>query len=948
MIYMINEINVINMQTEDKIVGRTTLSDSFFIDFYKIYTSNAPLSRGLIKVQLPKDEDMAFKQLYEGIQLNNYEWGEIITSASNMKDEGTNYKGCSLFYNKTLYPDMKSKLYEILSADKLKSLEGETVSINKLITSRIGLATSGIVGSVPIDFSRICLVPDYFYEYTSNYSWLENGELIEGQRTIDLQGFDGQGLGSPRIMQQIAKALKLDYECEYVTCRVYGGLCAKGVILNFDFISYFESLGITTIKDIYNIEHSIYDIDFIMNESMVKMYSLHENINHIDYDFGAYKDISNRMYICRTNKREAEETLITNYQLLQNLNLSFEDLVSIAQDDISSFKQLFGESENLDLIRIALGTKQINSNLSLLIDKLDAPLNIKAIHREIVNCQASQIEKLSGGKITVDGIFPTLAFCPVTYCNRIVSIEESEEELKGGEILVGGNYKSGENVTCYRNPISTYYEITNHRLTSRAWATKYKSHELLFINMKDDYCMLKSGCDGDGDQIGCIFNDTIYNAVIPCQYPFYNTLDNKDLAKKLPYNRENTVKCIVEALGNKIGSLAVNNSKILHEIQSYSNLINKKEEVALYSDIRRWWYKNIKHNIYEEETMANYSDQYRKLLNKQFNDWLAENKLIMIKEYPPEQQKAFREKLFNLKRKELFSLVQIQMWAIDQPKLLIPEPEELMNEVKSFTKHLKKPQFLISLGARPEECTPISKNSSMDEFRNWILSTLYYPLKESVPKETRATKQFYELFGTLDKTLVSEPLYEIYKFNAKDRKDKTSREKEATDSLTMIKLMLGHFTADEIISTMYYKKCSLRFFLSFFNDLIREKLNELPSKTLPIIESANGNIIYRKRRYTYKLVECDNSIDIRDQMRPYLKRKIVSIIRVENKNGLSIEDLKSSKIIVKDGLANGLRQLEPNKGKGITPDGEYVGVGARLDTSNIRGTIYIINSLKII
>lgn len=945
-----NKINVINMQTEEVIVGRTTLNDSFFIDFYNIYTSNAPLSRGLIKVQLPKDEDMAFKQLYEGIQLNNYEWEEIISSASNMKDEGTNYKGCSLFYNKTLYPDMKEKLYEILSADKLKSLEGETVSINKLITSRIGLANSGTIGSVPIDMKRICLVDTTTYNHVGKYCFFnEDGELVEDTIEVGYEAYDGSGLMSPRIATSIQESLKLNNPVEYAVIRLYGGLGGKGTLLNFDFATWYKSKGIYTIKDIYGKIWNVEDIDILCNSSMLKFANLHEDINKIDYDFKEYADISNRMYILRTNTNSDIEIIKSNYQLIQQLNLSFEEIVEIAQDDISSFKQLFGDNENLDLIRIALGTKQINSNLSLLIDKLDAPLNIKAIRREIANCQASQIEKLSAFKgINLVGLYPTILPCPISFLCSIANIEDTEC-LEEGEIVLSGNYRSNEKVTIYKSPLDSFFQVTNHTLSRRAWASNYTSKEILFINQRDNFNAIHSSCDYDGDEVNVIFekeNPLIYKAVMEST-PFYNPLDDKSKSGKLSYTPENYAKSVLGGRGNLIGSVAMQTAKLVADIQSYSNLVNEKGEVALYSEVRAWWYKNIKHNVYEEEMVANYNEPYRKLLNKQFNDWLAENKLTMLKEYSIEEQKAFIEKLFNLKKKEICRLQQLSQLLIDLPKTLQLIPEELEAEINGFMKGKKKPQFLISLGARPEECTPISKNSAMDEFRNWILSTLYYPLKESVPKETRATKQFYELFGILDKTLVSEQLYEIYKFNAKDRKDKTAREKEATDSLTMIKLMLGHFTADEIISTMYYKKCSLRFFLSFFNDLIREILNELPSKTLPIIESANGNIIYRKRRYTYKLVECDNSIDIRDQMRPYLKRKIVSIIRVENKDGLTIEDLKSSKIIIKDGLANGFKQLEPNKGKGITPDGEYVGVGARLDNSSIRGTIYIINSEKI-
>lgn len=474
------------------------LDESYFTKFLEVFQgkdyNDKEIIDGVIKVQLNAKE--GYNQLLNGIEYNGCRYEEIITTPSGMKMEEGAYKCESIFYNTDKYPNLKDEFYKVISADKLKNLYGKEIAINKKVSSRLALATSSIIGSANIDINRIFVAKEYEYDYLSKYSWFEGSELVEGERKLSHTFSDGQGLMSNEFAEHIKKSLGKDYRIDFAGVRLYSGLATKGVLLRFDFKSYYKSLGIETITDIYDEEWNIDDIDIIVNPSMVKWLDLHDNITDTIeyYENSKYKNINNKIYITKVNKADekVKDRIRLNYQALTNTNISGEELISLAKDEIKSYKSInqYKNKDSLNLIRLALGCEESDNLLGLTLDKLGTEaLELKAIRDKVLNSLEKKIKELSAGKILSNGYYCIAMTDPVAFCNKIIGME-NELELQVGEIVQGGAEQG--NRVCYRNPIAIYSEVHSITLSNRDYLKDY-TKECLFINSKDDFMMLSSG-----------------------------------------------------------------------------------------------------------------------------------------------------------------------------------------------------------------------------------------------------------------------------------------------------------------------------------------------------------------------------------------------------------------------------------------------------------------------
>lgn len=480
----------------DEFINEKMISENtnYMIKFYETYRgreiAEGEVITDIIKVSLNIKNGL--HELLNGIKYNGCTYKELLTTPSGQKQESDDTKGESFFYNADKLPNFREEFCEVISANRLQTLENKEIAINKQVSSRLALGHTSIEGAIDIDINKICVVNEYDYEYLNKYSWFENGELIEGERTLTHVLSDGQGLMSNELAERIRKGLDKDYKIDFAVVRLYHGLAIKGVLLRFDFKSYFKSKGFDTITDIYGNSWDVDDIDMIVNPSMVKWLGLHNNIADTSsyYQNSKYKEINNKLYISKVNKdeRKIKDYLKLNYQALLNMNLSFSDLKELAKNEVDSYKSITSFND-VDMIRLALGSEDDSSVLGVLLDKLGATaLNLSYVRLLVKATLEKQIKQLSGGKIRAKGGYKIIGTDPIAFCNRIIGIE-TEEELQAGEFIVANE----EGKRCiYRSPIAVYSEIHKIELTQRPWAKDY-TKELIFVNGKDDMLMLSSG-----------------------------------------------------------------------------------------------------------------------------------------------------------------------------------------------------------------------------------------------------------------------------------------------------------------------------------------------------------------------------------------------------------------------------------------------------------------------
>jgi hypothetical protein len=847
------KLSINNKGELDEFINEKMISENtnYMIKFYETYRgceiADGEVITDIIKVSL--DIKNGLQELINGIRYNGYTYKELLTTPSGQKQESDETKGESFFYNADKLPNFREEFCEVISANKLQTLENKEIAINKQVSSRLGLAHTSIEGQIDIDINRICVVSEYEYEYLNKYSWFENGDLKEGELTLKHTFSDGQGLMSNELAERIRIGLSKDYKIDFAVVRIYHGLAVKGVLLRFDFKSYFKSKGFETITDIYGKSWNVDDIDMIVNPSMVKWLGLHENITDTSsyYYDSKYREINNKLYISKVNKDEKKikDYLKLNYQALLNMNLSFEELKELAKDEVDSYKSITSFSD-IDIIRLALGCEEDSSVLGVVIDKLGATaLNLSYIRLLVKSTLEKQIKQLSGGKIRAKGGYKIIGTDPIAFCNKIMSIE-TDEELQAGEFIVGGNERGKRCI--YRSPIAYYDEIHQISLSARPWAKDY-TKEIIFVNEKDDMLMRSSGADKDGDAYAVFDNEILYNACIPCEFPFYNDEDGDVV--KMVYNYENYCKAIISSCGNLIGKIANNNSKLSYEVASYSQIVNKNKETRFYKDIKDWWVeKHHRQNPYDKLANKSEFDVWETETNNLFKEFLNRN-YTRVKDYSEEERKEIIKNSFYRNRTSFFKILKASQQAIDMPKTLVGISKELKQELSNISRGLHKPYLMLNLEkATEEEVNKFNKeyninpkDCALDEYCAWVEKECLYPLRNCLKTNggSKGNKTFYSLFGDINGA-ADEKLYAEYKKNNKNREDRTAEEKKSIDSLTLLKLLNLNLDGDIIASTASKYKMSPRFMITFFGNLLTQKLNSMQSLTDEIIEQQMANI----------------------------------------------------------------------------------------------------------
>lgn len=948
------KINYVKMTNEGaKFEKVITIGDSYFIRAYEVYKGaefkDGEVIDNIIKVAL--DGTRGLEQLKNGIDYEDKHYVEIVTTPGGQKQEFTDADGsykCESFFIAEDEIKFKEELKESISAGKLNTLKDKEISINKMVSSRLALATSSIKGAIDIDVDRVCVVDEYTYKYVNNYSWFnQDNELEQGQREVEFTFSDGQGLMSNAYADKIKEGLGLGYKVDFAVCRIYGGLATKGVLLRFNFADYFKSKGFNTIKDIYGAEWNVEDIDIIVNPSMVKWFGLHNNIKDVvDYynNNNKYTSINSKLYITKTNHapNEVKSQIQLNYQALVNTNISATELIQLAEKEIEQFKNVI-KFNNINYLKLALGNiekedEDTNTDLvATLIDKFgEEALNFSYIRRTVKRVIEKQIKQLSGGKIYVDGGYRIACVDPILFCNKIIGIT-TEEELSVGE-FINGNI-DGKRVA-YRSPIAYFDEIHQANLTTREWAKDY-SEECFFINGKDDFLFRSSGADLDGDGFAIIDNNILYNSVIKCNAPFINLEDGKVV--KMAYTEGNYCQAIWLSCGNLIGKIANDNCKLSVECASYSTIV-KDGKVALYRDVKSAWRKaNGLENPYNKNEEKDEYKAFERKVTDEFMSFIENSGYKWAEDFTEEERKKFRSRLFIKNQRSFFKILLASQQTIDMPKTLMGISEELNKDLKEISKGLYKPKFLLSLDkATEEQCVKYGSNNPLDEFNYYVYKQLLKPLYDGIRTDGKdPNKAIYGLLGDVDNGNYNKELYKIYKENNSINRKETDYNVLVTlDSITFLKMLNLNISVDDIATTAWESKFSMRFIFQFFRVILADRLNKMESKTDKLIEVSNGDIEWKNKKY--EVIERQENMEIKDVMQDFIKKGIVQKVRVYNADGINFSGLNKT-VTVKDGKIDGIGTLIKTKyNKEILEDGEYkVANYTEVDKSGIRATLYI-------
>lgn len=186
-----------------------------------------------------------------------------------------------------------------------------------------------------VDTPRVCVIKDYESDLKDQMVDFivtdSDGKrhIEERKKDMPMNWFDGMGLISPNMARRWQENLELDYlPSGFIIRSAY----LKGLVVPFDFHEFARDVAHTDkIVDAWGVEYDIEDIDVILTISQFKMWKAYDNWQEYLYYAEKYGHIWG---VSRVNKKYDDEYVLTNYQYLQTLNLTKENICNLAQPTV--------------------------------------------------------------------------------------------------------------------------------------------------------------------------------------------------------------------------------------------------------------------------------------------------------------------------------------------------------------------------------------------------------------------------------------------------------------------------------------------------------------------------------------------------------------------------------------------------------------------------------------
>lgn len=414
----------------------------------------------------------------------------------------------------------------------------------------------------------------------------DNGRIEERTMDVELNCADGQGLIDP----EFAKLWAEDMDLPYLPCSFVARSCfIKGNLATFDFKEYARQHGISTIRDKWGQEYNIEDIDVLLSESQFKTHKYYSSWQeYCDY---AAKGLIH-WGVARYNRSYDDEYIPANYQYIQALTLSKEDVHELVQPTIEWIQQIcsgdplyallyaFGSKADDAVYASMYGTAQTLA-MKALVKNIDF-LNDTYIQRKLYKNITESINRAKLGKIWVRGNYQFMVADPVAQCQSALGLEPVGL-LKADEVYSAfWDKKDVHYIDACRSPMIDLHEHNPMRVIdteeARYWY-QYMPSGIIY-NTYDTSCARHSDSDYDGDIV--MTTDNPY--FLKGSNKNHNVITyEKGLAKTEKMTVSNITKTVMKGFGTGVGGFS-NTATCLYAMAA---IFNKEGHEDQYEEIMR-------------------------------------------------------------------------------------------------------------------------------------------------------------------------------------------------------------------------------------------------------------------------------------------------------------------------------------------------------------------------
>lgn len=416
--------------------------------------------------------------------------------------------------------------------------------------------------SIAVSWPRIIVVDDAITHFKHDVLLVDDSDLTKEEPVvqqmndydIEYNVSDGMGFVTPEMSAKWAQELNEgDEPLSGVNTR-----CSflKGMLFTVPFKQFAEEVAHTyKIIDAYGVERDIRDADAIVTTSMLKLWdsypsyeAYYENCMKNGHEFAIAKSTPHKLRNVHT----------TNYQYLQDFNLSDEQIDQLVAPTVQKIKDCLGlDWRKLILYMCGQGLDDKN------VEKMDPMCKAIMANPELINDPyvrskvqrmiQKRIKTAKIGVLDVEGDYAILGNDPYSLLQHIFGMPITGL-LKAGECY--HKYWSDrdvDEVLLFRAPMTSHNNVCKMRVVCNEDMEKwYKYIETCcLINSWDTTAMRLNGADYDSDSVFATNNRVLLDAF---EYKMTLMCVQSKTAKKVPTEAD-YVASEIAGFGDSIGSI---------------------------------------------------------------------------------------------------------------------------------------------------------------------------------------------------------------------------------------------------------------------------------------------------------------------------------------------------------------------------------------------------------
>lgn len=431
-----------------------------------------------------------YDKVLKGFKINGIEYQRLLSTSGGVK------KSVVVFCSKRIH----DRLYSQLNAERNPNIK----FVPAKLEAYISLACSA---SFPVSKPNgILVVGEPMTRFKEDVIEVNGqGVVRPNVRHVDdyeitHNACDGMGLMTPTLAKRWSEEVQEHY--------TMAGCClrqafTKGMIFTFDFHQFADEVAkYEIVTDVWGHQHNIKDIELILTTSMLKLWDSYDSV-----DDWLEKTLANdhSFAITKVTPEKLDEEQTLNYQFLQSLELTDEDIEELCKPFLDSvdgimnkdYRQSLLYLRGVDLKEKTVLRPPFDYTTAMMLD--ESMLNDPYVYSKIKHNITNRIDRAKMGVLPVRGNFSIISGDPYLLCEYVFGFEPTGLLKKGEFYSKFWNDKKVKEVAGFRAPMTSMNNIVMRKIVDNDEVSKwYKYMDTVTIfNCWDCTCHAINGADFD-------------------------------------------------------------------------------------------------------------------------------------------------------------------------------------------------------------------------------------------------------------------------------------------------------------------------------------------------------------------------------------------------------------------------------------------------------------------